>query len=84
MLATFMAVYEYVAYQAEADLEDSNWRTEAANKSLETVSRQLAKYISPQLYQAIVSGQQEVRVDSKRKKLTVFFSDIAGSTTAGV
>ena len=52
----------------------------AAHETLETVSEQLAKYISPQLYQSIFSGEQEVKIESKRKKLTVFFSDIANFT----
>ena len=50
------------------------------NESLERVSEQLAKYISPQLYQGITSGEQKVAIDSKRKKLTIFFSDIANFT----
>ncbi|MGX9350819.1 adenylate/guanylate cyclase domain-containing protein [Shimia sp. W99] len=75
-----MGLYEWAATTAEQGLLDSRRRTELANQSLENVSRQLAKYISPQLYQAILRGDQEVRVESKRKKLTVFFSDIVGFT----
>jgi class 3 adenylate cyclase len=51
-----------------------------AHRLTERVSGQLAKYISPQLYHAILKGKQEVSIASKRKKLTVFFSDIAGFT----
>ena len=53
-----------------------------ANKSraLEHLSSQLAKYLSPQVYQSIFTGKQEVKIASRRKKLTVFFSDIAGFT----
>ncbi|MBT7759421.1 MAG: guanylyl cyclase, partial [Rhodospirillaceae bacterium] len=47
---------------------------------LERLSNQLAKYLSPQIYQSIFSGRQEVKVASSRKKLTVFFSDIADFT----
>ncbi len=47
---------------------------------LETLSNQLAKYLSPQVYQSIFSGEQEVNLGSKRKKLTVFFSDLVGFT----
>jgi len=47
---------------------------------LEDLSRQLAKYLSPQVYQSIFEGRQEVKIASSRKKLTVFFSDIAGFT----
>jgi HAMP domain-containing protein len=55
---------------------------ELADKSntLEQLSSQLAKYLSPQVYESIFEGRQEVKLNSKRKKLTVFFSDIAGFT----
>jgi adenylate cyclase len=56
--------------------------TELADKSraLEQLSNQLAKYLSPQVYDSIFAGKQDVRITSSRKKLTVFFSDIAGFT----
>lgn len=56
--------------------------SELADKSnaLEQLSNQLAKYLSPQIYDSIFRSKQEVKVASTRKKLTVFFSDIAGFT----
>ncbi len=66
-----------------ADITDLKQREEElAEKSnaLEQLSNQLAKYLSPQVYDSIFSGKQEVKVASSRKKLTVFFSDIAGFT----
>ena len=55
---------------------------ELASKSntLEQLSNQLAKYLSPQIYDSIFTGKQEVKLTSSRKKLTVFFSDIEGFT----
>ena len=55
---------------------------EIARKSaeLEALSSKLSKYLSPQVYASIFSGQQEVKITSQRKKLTVFFSDIADFT----
>ncbi len=55
---------------------------ELAQKSnaLEQLSTQLAKYLSPQVYDSIFSGKQEVKLVSKRKRLTVFFSDLVGFT----
>jgi adenylate cyclase len=50
------------------------------NKELEILSSKLAKYLSPQVYRSIFTGAQEVKLTSQRKKLTVFFSDIAGFT----
>ena len=50
------------------------------NKELETVSNKLSKYLSPQVYTSVFTGAQEVKLESQRKKLTIFFSDIAGFT----
>ena len=50
------------------------------NIILESLSSQLSKYLSPQVYASIFSGAQSVEVTSKRKKLTIFFSDIDGFT----
>jgi len=50
------------------------------SERMEALSKQLAKYLSPQVYQSIFEGRQEVKITSKRKKLTVFFSDIADFT----
>ena len=40
----------------------------------------MSKYLSPQLYRSIFSGEKNVDVTSQRKKMTIFFSDIAGFT----
>ncbi len=66
-----------------SDITELKHREEQlADKSnaLEQLSQQLSKYLSPQVYESIFTGRHEVKVDSRRKKLTVFFSDIAGFT----
>jgi class 3 adenylate cyclase len=50
------------------------------SNALEQLSNQLAKYLSPQVYESIFSGRQQVKLVSQRKRLTVFFSDLAGFT----
>lgn len=47
---------------------------------LEGLSGKLAKYLSPQIYQSIFSGEQDVSLTTQRKKLTVYFSDIKNFT----
>jgi class 3 adenylate cyclase/phosphoglycerate-specific signal transduction histidine kinase len=56
---------------------------ELAKKSteLELLASQLAKYLSPQVYESIFTGRQEVKLASERKKLTIFFSDIVNFTS---
>ncbi len=48
---------------------------------LAQLSNKLSKYLSPQVYQAIFEGRTDAAIASRRKKLTVFFSDIVGFTS---
>jgi PAS domain S-box-containing protein len=66
--------------RAEQELVEANRRINEQNRMLEKLSAQLSKYLSPQVYSSIFSGKQSVEIASKRRKLTVFFSDIAGFT----
>ena len=50
------------------------------NARLEKISNRLAKYLSPQIYKNIFESDSEHTNEYKRKKLTVFFSDIKGFT----
>src|SRR5215472_10384084 len=50
------------------------------NELLAQLSSKLAKFLPPQLYNSIFTGMHTTRVAAKRKKLTVFFSDIANFT----
>jgi class 3 adenylate cyclase len=50
------------------------------NDFLATISMKIAKYLSPQVYKSIFSGQKEVAIATERKKLTIFFSDIKDFT----
>lgn len=43
-------------------------------------ANQLSRYAPQQLWQSIMKGESEAKIEYKRKKLTVFFSDIQGFT----
>lgn len=67
-----------------SDITELKQREESLSEksaALEALSSKLAKYLAPQLYQSIFTGQQDVKIASRRKKLTVCFSDIADFTT---
>ena len=65
------------------DVTDLKQREEELSRkstALERVSNQLSKYLSPQVYDSIFYQRQDVKIASKRKRLTVFFSDLVGFT----
>lgn len=66
--------------KAEHALHLANKSLSEKNHQLESLSGKLAKYLSRQVYDSIFEGRKEVRVESYRKELTVFFSDIQGFT----
>lgn len=43
-------------------------------------SNQLSRYAPSQLWQSIMKGESEAKINYKRKKMTIFFSDIQGFT----
>ncbi len=47
---------------------------------LRSLSEKLSRYMSPQVYRSIFEGLQDVSIQAKRKKLTIFFSDIKDFT----
>ena len=55
-------------------------KVDERTKELVQLSKKLAKYFSPQVYQSIFSGKLDVKIQTKRKPLTVFFSDLEGFT----
>jgi class 3 adenylate cyclase len=45
-----------------------------------SISTQLSRYLSPQIYRSIFSGKTGAEIHTARKKLTIFFSDIKDFT----
>jgi class 3 adenylate cyclase len=52
----------------------------AARLKLETLAVKLSRYLPPPVYASIFSGERDVRVETYRRPLTIFFSDIVGFT----
>lgn len=62
----------------ENEIKKLNAQMKEKNELLGILSSKLARYLSPQLAETILSGKQDVKLESTRKKLTIFFSDIVG------
>jgi class 3 adenylate cyclase len=74
--ASFLVMQRRQARQ----IQRINRELETTNESLATFSTKIARYISPQIYKSIFSGEKDVTIHTERKKLTIFFSDIQDFT----
>ncbi|TCM68419.1 class 3 adenylate cyclase [Acinetobacter calcoaceticus] len=70
--------YYYRGRVRQLETQKDNYFTEM-NRYIE-LSNQLSRYAPLQLWQAIMRGETEAKLEYKRKKITVFFSDIQGFT----
>ena len=70
--------------RAHAELADLNLNLEKKvsdrTEELVALSEKLSKYFSPQVYNSIFSGELDVKIQTQRKPLTVFFCDLQGFT----
>jgi adenylate cyclase len=57
-----------------------NRELETTNEFLASVSMKISRYLAPQIYKSIFSGERDVTIHTERKKLTIFFSDIKDFT----
>ena len=64
----------------------SHLKLKKQTRQLDDLSTKLSKYLSPQVYGSIFRGEHDGEITSRRKKLSVYFSDIVGftSTTEGM
>ena len=66
---------------AKRETDEAHALVTSKNQALEALSSKLSKYLSPQVYASIFTGDRSVEITSNRKKLTVFFSDIVEFTS---
>jgi adenylate cyclase len=81
--ATFEAMWDRNANlfrKLNEEIEERNRVIQNQKDQMTLLASKLAKYLSPQVYDNIFSGEREVRIETHSKPLTVFFSDIAGFT----
>lgn len=75
----FLVVYFIVAGLLGLGLILSQYRQKTF---LGSISQKLSRYLSPQIYRSIFSGETATEIETKRKKLTIFFSDIKDFTSS--
>ena len=65
----------------EIKVEERTLELQNANEQLSSLGNNLQRYLPPQLVESIIKGEKDSIVETERKKLTIFFSDIKGFTT---
>lgn len=71
---------EQTVKERTSELELAIAELNTKREELESLAKKLAKYLSPQVFNSIFTGEKEVKLETYRKKLTVFFSDIKDFT----
>lgn len=78
--AIYICVTAYYTHQQAVALVTAKSQIQYQREQSVALSHKLAKYLSPQVWQSIFTGERDVRLETQRKKLCVFFSDIRGFT----
>ncbi|MGY4531981.1 adenylate cyclase [Pseudomonas sp. TE3786] len=76
----YICITAYFVHQQGLRLDIARNEIKREQEKAARLARNLAKYLSPQVWESIFSGKKSVRLETQRKKLTVFFSDIKGFT----
>tara|TARA_S200000501_G_C20808516_1_gene737311 strand:+ start:213 stop:1265 length:1053 start_codon:yes stop_codon:yes gene_type:complete len=71
---------EQKLFKLNKSLRNQTKELEVKKNKLEILSKQLGRYLPPQIHEAIFAGKYDTKITTKRKKLTVFFSDIKDFT----
>ncbi len=62
------------------ELRLSNETLNTKNTELSVLSSKLSKYLAPQVYENLFSGKMDVKIETKRKDISICFSDIKDFT----
>jgi class 3 adenylate cyclase len=73
-------LFAAMQYRLAGGFSRMNAELAANNEFLAGISMKISKYLSPQVYKSIFSGEKDGSISTERKKLTVFFSDIKDFT----
>ncbi len=76
----FICISAYFAHQQGLRLAQVRNEIRREQEKAARLAHGLAKYLSPQVWESIFKGKKSVRLETQRKRLSVFFSDIKGFT----
>ncbi|WP_175528366.1 adenylate/guanylate cyclase domain-containing protein [Marinobacter mobilis] len=76
----YICITAFYSHQQARSLMQAKTQIQNQREQSIALSHKLSKYLSPQVWQSIFTGERDVRLETQRKKLAIFFSDIKGFT----
>lgn len=73
-----VAANAYYTAQQARNLKTARQELHRQSQQYRALSQKLSKYLSPQVWQTIFLGKRDVKLETQRKRLVIFFSDIKG------
>ncbi len=80
VIVTYISITSAVSQTLRIKVASTRRELSQSQSQYEALATKLARYLSPQVYDSIFKGKTTVQLQTYRKKLTVFFSDIKGFT----
>lgn len=78
-VSIYFGLVSFFMYRRMVDLQQKVSKSTVDHQDLRMKMWKLSRYVSPQIWSTIFSGR-DVKLETSRKRLTVFFSDIKGFT----
>jgi class 3 adenylate cyclase len=80
-ISFYFLIYSFFIYQKTNSIREKTEALEQEKQDLKMKSWNLSRYVSPQVWKMIFSGKS-AKLETRRKQMTVFFSDIKGFSDA--
>ena len=79
-LAVYFGLIAFHSQSQSRDLITAKQQLQEQKEESFQMSRKLTKYLPPQVWESIFQGRRDAKLQTQRKKLTIFFSDIKDFT----
>ena len=76
--AIFLGFIAFYGSKKQQELDDMRDGYQGQLDRIQELSDQVSRYVAPQIWDSIFTGRREAKLETQRKKLVVFFSDIVG------
>lgn len=73
-----LAISAFNSNRQARDLMRLKLKFQGQVERFQALSQQVSRYVAPQVWQSIFSGRRQAKLETQRKKLVIFFSDIVG------